>query len=93
MPVKNPEELKLRNLLEQNSNGGLKIKEIKEVISLIESPQESEEYCFMCKKEKEDGWGNEVKTSIYNSGICQNHIRYAFVTKQNPFDESFKQRL
>jgi hypothetical protein len=94
MVRKNSNEWKLRKLLEQNSNGGLKIETIiEELTPLINKPRWSGEYCVICKWYKENGWSDKIKKTIHNSPVCQSHMRCAVVIKQNPYDDSFEKNF
>jgi hypothetical protein len=92
MPESETRESRLRSLIIKNANGGLKDEnEHKELRSLIDnSIQSAEEYCIKCQKNKENGWDCECEKAIDGSCLCQSHMRHAYVSKQNPYENISK---
>jgi hypothetical protein len=79
--MKNPaaaEESRLQKLLKQNAAGYITIDEYTEAERLIAAPTLSEEDCWVCKM----ACPNDIKKSIFDTGLCQGHANYALKTQK-----------
>lgn len=73
------EKSELELLLEKNAYGeGLTNEEHLKAQRLIADPVYSEENCWVCKMSCPDN----VDKAIYDTGLCQDHARYALVTRK-----------